>query len=108
MPGGLLRKTRKRSRNSIFSSLQALFFILFNSVQFRNGLSKLYFDRTFTIKKPGENYEELKKQLPEQYQAQWWKLLPYAAIFLINLLTGRRAVEGLTSMKKDHFARLYD
>lgn len=58
--------------------------------------------------KQGDDYEALKNRLPTKFRKNWWRLLPFAAIFIFNQLTARRAVEGLPYMKKDHFAKLYD
>ena len=60
------------------------------------------------LMQPGDDYEALKNKLPKKFRKNWWRLLPFAAIFIFNQLTARRAVEGLPYMKKDHFAKLYD
>ena len=54
------------------------------------------------------DYYALKAQLPEQYRDNWHTLLPYASMWLISLLTGRRAREGLDQLKKADFAKFYD
>ena len=58
---------------------------------------------------PGyKSYQQLKEELPEEYKESWHILLPYAAMALICLLTGRRAREGLDQLKKSDFQKVYD
>ena len=58
--------------------------------------------------KPSKEYEALKKNLPEKYQQGWYELLPFGQIFIINLFTGRRALEGLTDLQKTDFEKKFD
>ena len=58
--------------------------------------------------KPSEEYETLKKKLKEKYQRKWYRLLPFGQIFIINLFTGRRALEGLTDLQKTDFEKKFD
>ena len=58
---------------------------------------------------PGyKSYHQLTEELPEEYRESWHVLLPYAAMCLICLLTGRRAREGLDQLKKSDFQKVYD
>ena len=64
--------------------------------------------RMMQCEKSGENCHTLSKSLPEAYQECWHRLLPFGAIYVINFLTGRRALEGLQFMTKDTFQKKYD
>ena len=59
---------------------------------------------------PGyRSYQQLIEELTcEEYKESWHVLLPYCAMALICLLTGRRAREGLDQLKKSDFQKVYD
>ena len=64
--------------------------------------------RMMQCEKSGEDCLKLSKSLPKAYQDCWHRLLPFGAIYVINFLTGRRALEGLQFMNKDTFQKKFD
>ena len=58
--------------------------------------------------KTSEEYESLRRELPDAYQENWLPLLGSCALFVIALWTGRRGKEGLLTLKKTAFAKVYD
>ena len=58
--------------------------------------------------KTSEEYELLRRELPVAYQENWLPLLGSCALFVIALWTGRRGKEGLLTLKKTAFSKVYD
>jgi hypothetical protein len=58
--------------------------------------------------KSGEAYKLLKNQLPNKWRHQWHRLLPFGIVYVINMLTGRRANEGHILFTKKTFQKVHD
>ena len=58
--------------------------------------------------KSGEEYKILKNQLPKKWRHQWHRLLPFGIVYVINMLTGRRANEGHILFTKKTFQKVHD
>ena len=58
--------------------------------------------------KTSDEFQSLLNFVPDGYEEDWHKLVQWGVIFLIIIHHGRRAREGIDSLKKDAFEPIYN